>query len=1086
MYKKLIYLSMVFLFLLATGGALFAQESTKGTVSGTVEDKTGGVIPGVRVILSGPQGTKEAVTDDRGSYVFTNLTPGIYSVRAEMTAFKAAEAKNIDVRVNERRDVRLVLEPGAPTETVEVAGVGTQVDVTSTTIGANLDEKLYASVPLSRNLASIWYLAPGVSDGLGTGQQNPSISGATGLENMTLVDGVNLTNSEFGAVGTYNRVYGGLGTGLNFDFIKEVQIQTGGFDARYGQALGGVVNVVTKSGGNEVHGGVYGYFQPRWSEAGRKLADSRLVNKIGDNSGRADYDVVAEAGGYVVKDKFFWYGSFNPTWGRDFFKGAFQLADRGVFQLRDRKLNMTGKLTYNITNNHLVEGTYTADPSRRPRTHQRVLGFDSVTGDLTEGDSELEYGSRNIVGRYNGTFSPRWVVAASAGRVFNKFDEVNYNNSLYRIDNFYPNDDAALRMARLPRRIMGSIGFFENSRNANNQFNLTSSHNLSTLGKHQVDYGYQFEDVVSDTFVARTGPSWALFPAGPVRPVHVGRPNFGAQLRIRRASGADAAASPGLNVGDPIYQQIRGSFSPNPPITKTDARYHSFFLQDAWSPSRYFNVKAGVRWEQQQLRGDPNSLDINSIVLDELPANLRTREALIRAQRYTFTGNWAPRIGFTIDPKGQGKTKIFANYGVVFEKIPLDLAIRSLSVESSYIGMRFRPDPGSVTINRMTGQATITRPPVLDQAHYIRGGFLNGGFTAIVPGTQSQKQREFLAGFEHTVGKNIVVGARYVHRELTRIVEDMSGLTVQAAAGDGDTLDQIYLIGNPGPQTDIFHNAICTNPVGNMCLPRVGPDGRPIPGSGWAPGSGQPGSDGIPDGFVKPIRRYQALEITVEKRFSDNWQLHSNWRISRLKGNYEGNFRNDNGQQDPNISSLFDFVSSPQLGDQFAIGPLNSDRRHVVNLFLSRVFLAGLNVGVGTRLQSGIPFNSLLSHPAYQNAGEVPIGGRGRVCTAFADDTTTDPVTTRCTSSFEQRSPVSTDVNLHVDYTWKLNDRVRVRPILDIFNLFNQKKELRRDQFIEFGPGLPNADFRQPRTENYPYYPFQRPFYARFAVRLEF
>ena len=110
-------------------------------------------------------------------------------------------------------------------------------------------------------------MAPGVSDSVGAGAANPSINGASGLENEYIINGADTTDPGFGGFGTYSRVYGPLGNGINFDFVQEVQVQTGGFEAQYGEALGGVVNVVTKSGTNDFHGDVYGYFQPQQFEA---------------------------------------------------------------------------------------------------------------------------------------------------------------------------------------------------------------------------------------------------------------------------------------------------------------------------------------------------------------------------------------------------------------------------------------------------------------------------------------------------------------------------------------------------------------------------------------------------------------------------------------------------------------------------------------------------------------------------------------------------------------------------------------------------------------------------------------------------
>ena len=101
--------------------------------------------------------------------------------------------------------------------------------------------------------------------------------------------------------------------------------------------------------------------------------------------------------------------------------------------------------------------------------------------------------------------------------------------------------------------------------------------------------------------------------------------------------------------------------------------------------------------------------------------------------------------------------------------------------------------------------------------------------------------------------------------------------------------------------------------------------------------AGLTGGDGIADGFVNPVRIYKSMEFEVNKSFSKNWQLRANYRIAKLFGNYEGTFRNDNGQSDPNISSLFDFTQGDfnLLGAQFTPGVLNQDVRHLANGYVA-------------------------------------------------------------------------------------------------------------------------------------------------------
>lgn len=295
------------------------------------------------------------------------------------------------------------------------------------------------------------------------------------------------------------------------------------------------------------------------------------------------------------------------------------------------------------------------------------------------------------------------------------------------------------------------------------------------------------------------------------------------------------------------------------------------------------------------------------------------------------------------------------------------------------------------------------------------------------------------------------MGARFIHRQIQRVIEDISGITVeQYLAGS----PQQYVISNPNASLDIFHNAtLCGN--GPNCDPG---------GSGYTTASGQLGSDGRPDGFPDPRRVYNALELTGEKRFGNNWSLLANYRLSKTFGNYEGNFRNDNGQSDPNITSLFDFAFSPALADQFRVGVLPGDRRHITNLYGNYLFFGKLNVGLGYQSLSGAPLTKLLAHPAYGNAGELPSGLRGAA----------------------GRTPWQNYLDAHVDYQVPMrSERFRLKAAADIFNITNRKTVVSVDENFELAGttstnGQPtNLDYLKPLQDH-------RPIYGRFSLRLEF
>ena len=370
-------LILVLTVLLTIGAGLQAQDITKGSIAGVVRDASGAVVPDVTVKLESPYGNRETRSGSAGDYQFSNLVVGSgYTITVEKQGFTTARIPNLNVSVNSRTTADMTLQVGATAATVEVTATGTEtIDLASTTVGANINESVYQNVPIGRNISSVIAMAPGVTDGIGTGSANPSINGASGLENMYIVNGANVTDPGFGGFGTFSRTYGSLGNGVNFDFVQEVQVKSGGFEAQYGQALGGVVNVLTKSGSNQVHGSVYSYFQPHSFEATRPNGNLVTTTQHTYIEGVGRYDFGADLGGYLKKDKLFWYAGFNPQFARSYRSApsAFGNSSLGTVVVKDRTLNYQTKLNWNINSNHQLEGSVFGDPSTTP------VGFTRVT-----------------------------------------------------------------------------------------------------------------------------------------------------------------------------------------------------------------------------------------------------------------------------------------------------------------------------------------------------------------------------------------------------------------------------------------------------------------------------------------------------------------------------------------------------------------------------------------------------------------------------------------------------------------------------------------------------------------------------------
>ena len=1019
------------LLIVASFGLASAQETTSGSITGTVIDAQGAPVPGATITITSPQGPKTLVTDSAGHFFAPYLTPGSYSVKAELSGFSAVEQKNIDVHLGQRLELgNLTLRVGGLNEVVEVVGAAPTVDVSSTTTGGVLDSDTLSRLPIGRNFTDSLYLIPGVSDSSGLGRANPSIGGGSGLENNYVVDGVNITDTGFGAIGAYNSTYGSLGSGVTNDFIKETQVKTGGFEAEYGQATGGVVNVVTKGGTNEFHGSVFGYLRPDAMESSWK--QFQAANGIVNTTGRQDSDFGLSLGGPIVKDKLFFFGTFNPqiqtrkfiapdaSTQADGTVVVFPFRALGPVEQKRKIYSYAGKLTFQASSNHRFDVSVFGDPSKGEAGLQRFstlrrVSYPGVPGTqgIEGGYSSIDYGSNNQTLRYDGIISPKWLIEASVAHSVNKFDETPTvaNEPLYTDVRFVPNGST------------GGLGFWENNDGRNYQATLKSTNIFNLAGNHQFRYGVAYEDISFTRDTEYSGVAGLPLADGQ----HL---LTGPTVQVRTSGGVT------------FYRGTRGKLAPAGP---TIQKYYNAFFQDTWQMGR-LTLRPGIRWERQKLTGvDPSLMRFPCHVDDTRPGATDGTGATMPCT-YTWNNLWAPRLGATFDITGNGKSKLFASWGRFYAKIPNDLAARSMSADAGITRQDWldvaltKPVPNGVSLFGTT-------------THLAQSG---AGPAIIDPKAGSTYTDELLGGIEFEVGRNMSVGARYIHRKLPQILEDIGQLPVVgyflAACGDA-TVD--YLITNP-----------------SVATPTVDCGGV------------------IPSKFEGPVHKYDALELTLNKNFSNNWSLIASYRYAKLKGNFEGFYRSDNGQSDPAISSLFDFptndpsytaIGVPQFGFGGDIrfqgatlgeGVLPNDRPHQVKVYGSYA-LGPLNLGAGFNWGSGRSLTLLDANPYYANAGEIPDTLRGGGIQTI--------------DGFKTRTAPDTALDAHADYTVKFNsNKQHVVLMADVFNVFNRQIATNYDNYRDRGFQVFNPNLGLPVNGGNSSTPsFQAPRAVRVGARFE-
>ena len=295
---------LAFVFTAGLAAGVAAPAQTTGTLEGKVRDPAGSPLLGAGIVIRSPrlQGVRTAVAGKDGGYRFPAAPPGEYRVEAALPGFRSAEREGV-VSLDATATVDFTLEP-AIEERVAVTGEAPLVDTTATTTGTNYTSRVTSRLPVGRNYADIVRSNPGVDTDRGETQGRSlalTIYGATSAENLWLIDGINTTNV----------IKGGQGKAINNEFVEEVEVKTGAYQAEYGRALGGVVNVITKSGGNDFHGSGFFYYDSDATRARQKVTDDDLTLADMRVAGYDRRDFGADLGGFVLKDRLWFFAAYD-------------------------------------------------------------------------------------------------------------------------------------------------------------------------------------------------------------------------------------------------------------------------------------------------------------------------------------------------------------------------------------------------------------------------------------------------------------------------------------------------------------------------------------------------------------------------------------------------------------------------------------------------------------------------------------------------------------------------------------------------------------------------------------------------------
>jgi hypothetical protein len=978
-------------------------QETTGSLEITTRDPNGAVVPNVTITVAtsttaGPVSTagfkRTVTTDSEGFVKIVQVPPGRYSITAAPVAgFAEKVLGNVQVELGKSTPVNLDLGITTGADVTVAAGDVLPVDTTDSKIQTNISAQLAELLPKGTNFASVLKVSPATRVEPRSGQFQ--IDGASGSENTFIIDGQEVTNVRTGVLNSNSN--------LPFQLVQEIQIKSSGFEAEYGGATGGVINVVTKGGSNQWHGEFGAAFRP--SGLG---AVARPILRLDNSTGLPEYypsrrDSFNEflptgsLSGPIIKDRMWFFASYTPQifnrsrtltfldpttrlpneFGTQ--RYTYHSVDEYAFLKLEgqpySKLRLTGTYIYNpIHENGGIPGwsTELTTPPNISKESGGRQNSQSVTGQAVwtpKNSLVLAFrGGHYFLNEKLGTYgiadvsTPRYVCSISSPQQAPPgFGCIRgYNNGLLL-------DEAKLYDAT-----------------SRNTFDADATFLGNFGGRHELKGGYQYNGIANKLFSTLRDQVVLRFG----QPISALTPVFISPTGATAANPTGYCENPNHIPGQPCnfgagWLQRFGEFG------DVSSKSEALYIQDKWQPVKRLTLNLGVRVDRENVPSFVEGLEgINFDFLDKI----------------------APRLGVAYDLTGDGKTKVSAFYGWFYDRFKYELPRGSFG-GNVWHNAYFEILPGqtfsSFTPDQITGGSPFVPggscPNTLTPIYgYVRCDVdfrvpsntgLGIEFGTIDPDIKAFRQSEFTVTFERDLGRNFVFAGRYSHKNVDHTVED-AGFPLPSGS-------EAYIIGNPG---EGLYKRLAEE-QGLQAL--------------------------------KPKRRYDALEFRLDRRFADDFYFNANYTWSRLVGNYSGLASSDeDGRLSPNVNRFFD---QPQAGWTVSGGPDNgvlpTDRPHVFKFngaysldWDKRFGFAANNTTefqVFTSVQSGTPLTSTVT---ITGVDFIVLNERGDM----------------------GRTELFTETDFAVRHRVRFGNDNRFTLVLeaDILNLFNEANELDKDNDI--------------------------------------
>ena len=935
--------------------AMSAAAQTTGEIFGRAADTSGAVLPGTTITVAGPSliQPRIVIASEAGTYNVPELPVGTYSVTFELAGFRTLVQQDIRITIGFRAQVNGALQLSAVQETVTVTGASPLVDTRETGTKTSFDLESMQNIPSARDPWVMLERAPGITmdranvGGSQSGQQSMYISrGAATGNNKWSIDGVDITDmSATGASPIY----------YDFDMLEEMQVTTGGADVT--QQTGGVgINLVMKSGTDRFKGSARYYLTDEKFQADNITDEIRADNAGSGAPIQNIQDRGFEIGGPIKRGRAWFWGSYGAQkiktgvvgfWKNDPACGPTRptatKAVRDCLETDLTELNnynwkiqtapfKNNKLTFQNTWAEKVRNARDASVTRPIETtyRQKAVSSDFGTfGWLTGPSPFWSVRDQHVL-------SDRWLVETMWAHLGNNFVLDFHEDSLRDVQ----------------ARFETSTGTWGRSFQAStflrptNSLDVTSNYFKPQLlgGDHALKFGYRWRSAHNTSIGHHGGNVDARFTNG--------IPNSADMWR-------DQYAESHLDT-------------------------HAFYLQDTYTKNR-LTVNLGVRLDRQDDTAVAAKVPANPLIPAQLPA-------------IDFPGadagvTWkdvSPRVGFTYDFTGDGRTIMSASYAAYFGQLaPGQLSSVLAATGAVVVRYPWTDLNGDtfVTANELDLTTILSRSAAYDPAN--PGNFRTAG--TVDPNVKTDRTRELIVGFDRQLGPSVAVGASYIRRKYDRF-------------NWNDRLNW----------TSANYRQVNFTPTGCPT------DARCEPITYFEPASALPAPfqySNVPDRW----RDFDGVEVTFQKRMSNRWSMSASYAYNNAVDVWDSGA----AYEDPTCVAgqcPGNQVYAPQAGGS-GIDNVYINAKWLVKA--SGTFQLPYQVGLGANLNSrqGYPFPQAIITPNRANSG-----GQASVLL--------DPLG-------DNRLPAFTQVDIRVDRNFTFG-RVQLKPTFDVFNLTNTNTVLAR------------------------------------------